>query len=281
MTSASLHQPNAFPWLKLVDKILSSDVWIAYDTAQYTRTEFHSRQLIKGRQGSVWLSIPVVTSGRSRFQALRDVEIARATDWRAAHLRLLREHYLRAPFYAEVREIIDPVYRRDHRYLVDFNVELTATLLGYLGSRTRIVRASGLPHDGDRTQRVIELNRAVGADTHLTSSYHRTAIDIDWDRVAGAGIGVRSQQFTHPVHNQLHGPFVSGLSVLDLLCNHGAASAGLMRSLRLVPVVRRAETFAGAAGGPADEPDVVVETPGAPGAPASPVRPRRVAAAGS
>lgn len=51
MRSACLHQPNAFPWTKLVDKILGSDVWIVYDTAQYARTEFHSRQLIKGRQG--------------------------------------------------------------------------------------------------------------------------------------------------------------------------------------------------------------------------------------
>ena len=34
----SVHQPNFMPWLKLLDKILASDVYIAYDTAQFTKT---------------------------------------------------------------------------------------------------------------------------------------------------------------------------------------------------------------------------------------------------
>jgi hypothetical protein len=224
MTSACLHQPNAFPWVKLVDKVLASDVWVVYDTAQYTRTEFHSRQLIKGRQGPVWLSVPVTTAGRSARQPLVDVEICDRTDWRAAHLRLLREHYLRAPCYDQLCALVEPVYRRDHRYLVDFTLDLTTAVVRFLGGRTEIVRASALPHDGDRTQRLIDLTRAVGADVHVTSSYHHAAIDLDWSRVADAGITVCEQQFTHPVYPQRHGPFVPRLSVLDLLANCGADS---------------------------------------------------------
>jgi hypothetical protein len=228
VTSACLHQPNVFPWTKLVDKIMASDVWVVYDTAQYTRTEFHSRQLIKGRQGPVWLSVPVVSAGRRGHRALRDVEICDRTDWRSAHLRLLREHYLRAPCYGLLRDLVEPVYRRDHRYLVDFSVDLTTAVLCCLGARTEVVRASDLPHEGDRTGRLIELTRAVGADVHVTSSYHRAAIDLDWERVAAAGITIREQQFVHPVYPQLHGPFVPGLSVLDLLANCGAGSAAFL-----------------------------------------------------
>ena len=63
---ASLHQPNFLPWTKLFDKILASDVYIAYDSVQYTHSEFHARQWITGRDGPVWLSAPVLTRGRSR-----------------------------------------------------------------------------------------------------------------------------------------------------------------------------------------------------------------------
>lgn len=236
MTSACLHQPNAYPWAKLVDKILGSDVWIVYDTAQYTRTEFHNRQVVKGRQGPVWLTIPIVTAGRPRFQPLKDVEISSGSDWRNAHLRLLREHYLRAPFYEEVRDLIDPVYRRNPQWLVDFNVDLAATVLEYLGSRTRIVRASELPHDGDRTQRVIDLNRAAGCDTHITSSWFNPAIGLDWQRFADAGITVREQVFPEPVYPQLHGEFQPRLSVLDLLFNCGKGAARYLPGQSVAPL---------------------------------------------
>jgi WbqC-like protein family len=237
MTSACLHQPNAYPWAKLVDKILGCDVWIVYDTAQYTRTEFHSRQVVKGRQGPVWLTIPIVSAGRPRFQPLRDVEISRGSDWRAAHLRLLREHYLHAPYYDEVRDLIQPVFDQDHRWLVDFNVDVTATLLDYLGSRTRIVRASELAHDGDRTQRLIDLNRSAGCDTHVTSSWANPAIGLDWQRIADAGISVREQVFRDPIYPQLHGAFQPHLSVLDLLFNCGRDAAAYLPGRSCAPVM--------------------------------------------
>jgi hypothetical protein len=235
VASACLHQPNAYPWVKLIDKILGSDVWIVYDTAQYTRTEFHSRGMVKGRQGLIWLTIPVVTAGRPRFQPLRDVEISRGEDWQAAHLRLLREHYLHAPHYDEIRDLLDSLYRRDHRWLVDFNVELTAAVLDYLGSRTRIIRASELPHAGDRTQRLIDLTVAAGCDTHVTSSRFNPSIGIDWQRVADAGLAVREQVFTEQVHPQLHGAFVPRLSVLDLLFNCGRGAVTHLPGLSVAP----------------------------------------------
>jgi hypothetical protein len=42
-----VHQPNFLPWLKLLDKILGSDVYVAYDSVIYTRSEYHDRQRIK------------------------------------------------------------------------------------------------------------------------------------------------------------------------------------------------------------------------------------------
>src|SRR5664279_2683911 len=99
MTTACLHQPNFLPWAKLIDKILASDVWIVYDSVQYTKTEFHSRQRVKGRHGPVWLVVPVVRSGRPRFQTLSDVELCADHDWRSAHLRLLHEHYHRTAYW--------------------------------------------------------------------------------------------------------------------------------------------------------------------------------------
>ncbi|BAS16657.1 conserved hypothetical protein [Arthrobacter sp. Hiyo8] len=49
MVIVSVHQPNFMPWLKLLAKVLASDVYVAYDSVQFTRQEFHARQLLKSR----------------------------------------------------------------------------------------------------------------------------------------------------------------------------------------------------------------------------------------
>src|SRR6266513_1133053 len=105
----SVHQPNFLPWTKLFDKVLGSDVYIAYDSVQYTHSEFHSRQRITGRDGPVWLAVPVLKSGRGR-QLLCAVELAEDHAWRAAHLRLLTEHYRGAPYFREVMAVLEGVY---------------------------------------------------------------------------------------------------------------------------------------------------------------------------
>ena len=122
-TRVSVHQPNFMPWTKLFDKVLGSDIYVAYDSVQYTRTEFHSRQRIAGRDGPVWLSVPVLTRGRGR-QPLHTVELVGGTAWRVAHLRLLTEHYRGAPYFREVMAVLEEAYQGDDGLLVDFNLRV-------------------------------------------------------------------------------------------------------------------------------------------------------------
>jgi hypothetical protein len=237
VTVACLHQPNFLPWVKLIDKIVASDIWLVYDSAQYTKTEFHSRQRIKGPQGAVWLSVPVITAGRPRFQTLRDVRLCTDHDWRRANQRLLREHYARAPYWADVQDLLDPAYHAPHRYLVDFNLHIITSLLAYLGCSTTLVRTSAFSDDGDRTDRLIRFNQAVSAQEHLTSTWASDEVALDWGRVAAAGITVREQHFHEPVHPQAYGPFRPNLSIIDLIAHCGRESAGLLTEGRLTRVV--------------------------------------------
>ena len=45
MVGVCLHQPNYLPWTKLLAKIAMSDVYVAYDSVQFTRSEYHNRQV--------------------------------------------------------------------------------------------------------------------------------------------------------------------------------------------------------------------------------------------
>jgi hypothetical protein len=230
-TRVSVHQPNFLPWTKLFDKVLASDVYIAYDSVQYTHSEFHSRQWIAGRDGPVWLSVPVLTRGRGR-QPLCAVELVPDRTWRAAHLRLLTEHYRRAPYFREVFGLLEGVYSDDDHLLADFNLRLLAALLEYVGATVRVIRATSLDHEGDNTERIIQLTQAVAGDVHLTSTYGTPRQYIDWARVADAGIAVESQHFSEPCYKQQFEPFRPDVSVVDLLFAVGPAAAALLSERR-------------------------------------------------
>lgn len=229
--AVSVHQPNFLPWLKLLDKILASDVYVAYDTVQYTKSEYHSRQQVKQQSGPVWLSVPAL-SVRGGYQLIQDVRIDGGQRFREKHLRTLSRAYGRAEYFDEIYPLVKEVYRRGHDWLADLNVDLIEAFCRYLGSPVRIVRASSLTHDGDNTERLVRLVRQAGGDTHLTSTVNTERQYIDWGRMHAAGISVREQSFEHPVYNQLWGDFTPHLAALDMLFCCGRDTAEILEANR-------------------------------------------------
>lgn len=227
MTVVSVHQPNFAPWLKLLAKILDSDVWIAYDTVQFTRSEFHARQRVLTYTGPTWLTVPVrrVPGVREPIAAVR---IETAQPWARRHLKILRAGYAKTACFDEVHDLVESVYSRQYDLLADLNVALVDAITGYLGSPVKIVRASTVDHAGDNTARLVDLVAAVGGTVHLTSTYGTERTYIDWDRVTAAGIEVRPQRFEHPRYEQAWPGFTPGLSCLDLLFARGRETAELL-----------------------------------------------------
>ena len=229
MVTVSVHQPNFMPWLKLLAKVLESDVHVAYDSVQFTRQEFHARQRFRTRAGSpAWLTAPVLSTGTR--QILNTVRLVPDTGWRGAHLHFLETHYSQAPYFGEVFPLILAVYERRHPLLVDHNLDLLEQLCRYLGSGVRIIRATGLEHTGTREERLLDLVRNAGGDAHLTST--TTTHFIDWTGFDDAGIPVYLQTFEHPVYPQGTGAFTPNLAAADLLFHTGKVAGDILASCR-------------------------------------------------
>jgi hypothetical protein len=234
--TVSIHQPNFLPWLKLLDKILASDVYVAYDTAQYTKTEYHARQKVKSFSGPVWLTVPI-RHVRGVRQTLKDVRIDNSQPFRRKHLKVLRTSYERTPHFDEVFPVIEEIYGRDHEYLVDLNLDLITSFCSYLGGPVRIVRASTLPHDGERAERLVRLVQAVGGTCHLTSTFGGDHQEVDWPLFHEAGVRITAQQFEHPDYDQIGSGFEPNLAAVDMLFSCGRDTRTIVeRGRQLVPV---------------------------------------------
>jgi hypothetical protein len=219
-------QPSYLPWLGYFDQMRRADVFVHYDDVQYDRDGWRNRNRIRTRQGWQWLSVPVRLGGRFG-QSVSEVEVDNRSLWSRKHLMSIEQSYARARHLADYLPRLAAVLSRPWAKLVDLNLALTAELADMLGLRPAVRRSSELGVPGSRCERLVAICRAVGADHYLTGDAAKDYLDEEL--FARAGIRVEYQQYQHPVYPQLHGDFVSHLSVVDLLCNCGPESLAILK----------------------------------------------------
>jgi WbqC-like protein family len=218
VTTLVILQPGYLPWLGYFDLLHKADVFVHYDDVQFDKHGWRNRNRVKGPKGAVWLSVPVLHSGRSE-QSIHDVEIDNRHSWRRKHLSTVGQFYARAPFIESVLPRLQDILERPWPRLVELDLALIAWLAAELGITTPCHRASELGISGDRNERLINLCRHFGATRYLSGN---AALDyLDVTRFTAADIEVAWHDYAHPTYTQLHGAFVPYLSVLDLILNVG------------------------------------------------------------
>jgi hypothetical protein len=141
--------------------------------------------------------------------------------------------YARARFFPEFSVLFESLYRHASESLLDYNLLALDSLADALGIERNWVLASKLDAVGQKSELVLDICRRLGATVYYSGRQGSTYLKRDeFDR---AGIGIRVQNFTHPIYEQVfmrEAGFVPNLSVVDLLFNCGAQSGGaLLRSL--------------------------------------------------
>jgi len=228
MTVAAIHQPNYLPWLGYFHKIKAADIFVLLDTVDYQSGNAFSvtnRTRIKGANGAVLLTVPV--SGKTVSRRIQDVRVESSTPWARKHLRSIELSYRRAPYFSPVFDVLEAVLSSPPVSLAELNSRFIVELSGYLRLNVPLVSASSLGIESvDRNQRLIEVCKKVGATTYLSGQGGRKYNDEVL--FSQHGITVSYTRFAHPEYPQLHGDFVSGLSVIDAIFNCGTGAARLI-----------------------------------------------------
>lgn len=213
---ASIHQPQYLPWLGYIDKIGRSDIFIFLDNVQYKKNEWQNRNRIKTAQGWQWITVPVLY----RFpEKINEVRINNNVNWRRKHITAIETNYRKAPYFNKYFPYLEEIYKMDWEKLVDINISLIRNILDLFGIRKRLFIASEIETREDPNGRLIDLCKAVGADTYLSGIGGPGYMDMD--AFEKEGIKVIIQDFKHPVYPQLYGGFEPNLSSIDLLFNCG------------------------------------------------------------
>jgi len=228
----AIHQPHFLPWLGYLHRMARADLFVLLDHVQFERRNYQNRTMIRMDGEVRWFTVPVMQrSQKERIVEKRvDNRMEGARGWGAGHLRTLKHAYREAPFLGHYGPQLLGLFETEWERLVDLNQAALDLLREAFDIRTPLVRSSELDVEGARGELILDICRAVGADT-LLAGLGGSRGYLDVEAFARAGVRVEFQQFRHPQYRQCGPqPFIPGLSAIDALFNCGPASRAMLRA---------------------------------------------------
>ena len=168
----------------------------------YIKRSQRNRAQILSANGVMSLTVNVENANRPR-QRIRDVRIDYSKRWQHQHWVSILSAYKSSPYFDHYAHLLEPYYKREWRYLVDYNMEYLSTLL-----------------------------RLLGVDNKVNISERYVAAregDLDLRPKHNEGSTFVAEPYFQVFSDRM--PFEANLSILDLLMCEGpqAVNAVLMR----------------------------------------------------
>ncbi len=195
---------------------------VVADTFAFSRQATHNRARIRTATGSQWLTVP--RQHAPVGTPLLAVGVV-GDGWPRRHRHALRTAYGMAPFYEHLAPEIDALLAEPHTSIGALATATTRWTLRHLGVTVPVAVASEVP---DAPSTLVDVWRAVGGGIFLSRP---DAAERDRAILAPVdGTVAVARLDPAAAYRQTFPGFVGGLSALDLLMNHGPASAEWLRA---------------------------------------------------
>lgn len=212
-------QSNYLPWRGYFDIIQQSELFVFYDDVKFTKNDWRNRNILKSPNGPIWLTVPCP----KKYDVLISEVVPTNAQWQEKHWRTILQLYGKAPFFSRFAPFFEDFYLGQ---TWDSLSVLNQQLIKHIAIEcfhldTEFQSSSDRVLEGVKSERLLDLLQQVGASEYVSGPAARSYIDEDDFRTRGINIhwmdygGYRE-------YRQLHPPFMSNVSILDLLFNVGA-----------------------------------------------------------
>jgi hypothetical protein len=218
MTTVAIHQPQYLPYLGFFQKLSQCDIFVAMDNVQFQRRGVQNRNKIKTQRGEQWLTVPVRHKTRDQ-ELINEMQINHEQPWAQKQLGSIVTNYGKAPFFQSYIAEIEHLFAQTWNNLCDLDMALVQWMMEKLDLKVPIVYLSNLEVEGQKSELLINICRAVDAHTYLSGTGGKRYMELA--EFKDADIQVRWQDFCFPTYDQLFPElgFIPNLSILDtLLC---------------------------------------------------------------
>ena len=221
------HQPVYLPWLGLFHKIALAETFVYFDQVQYLPKDWMNRNKIRTKSGSIWLTVPVLRKGYRDLKT-SEIEINNSIDWQKKHFRSISLNYKKSPYFENYIPFFEDVYSRKWKFLGDLNEYMLKWFLDELGIKVNFLNANDFKFQGEKSSLILNMCKELNASTYIFGTLGKDYANVH--EFEKNNIKLIFQDYNHPKYSQLYSEFVSHLSVIDLLFNHGPKSLEIILS---------------------------------------------------
>lgn len=225
-------QPTYMPWLGYFEMIDATEQFIVFDHVQFEPGSWQQRNQIRGPNGPILLTIPVLSDGTQSI-SIAEKRIDYRQGWVRKHIRSIESAYRKAPYFDRYMDGIRSILSVEPEKLVDLTLPMIRFVADGLGIKTVLRRSSEVlsaedEKQLDKTGRVINLCRKMGVNMLYDGA--AAAAFLETERMRSSGVEIVFQQYEHPTYPQVGRGFLSHMSAIDLLFNCGDESLSILRS---------------------------------------------------
>ncbi len=230
----AIHQPQYLPYGGFFHKLSLSDLYVVMDDAQYDK-RFTNRNRIISPNGSIWISVPI--NKKQKFAPNSEVEINNELPWQDIHWKRLQLSYNNSRFFHLYRDYFEQLYEKEWKMLFDLDLETLKQVMSWLGLKIKVVLESELGISSKSTERLVDVCKAVGADTYIAGSGSKSYMDESLFK--RNGVDVEYQNWVPLEYTQhLAKEFLPNLSIVDMLANLGPDTMQVIRDGSPLVVLR-------------------------------------------
>tara|TARA_Y100000114_G_scaffold31134_1_gene26733 strand:+ start:13608 stop:14189 length:582 start_codon:yes stop_codon:yes gene_type:complete len=165
----TIHQPEHFPYMGFFQKMKKSDVFVCLDNVRFRKNYFQNRNRFPNKNGiDEWFGVPVSKNCSSTI--IKDV---------------LVNDKAQNQWYRKVVNKISYNFGHDFSEIYSYNTLLEINMRGIEWAReqmkieTPIVYASQLGVSGSKTELLVDICRALNAETYLSGPSGINYLDVD------------------------------------------------------------------------------------------------------
>lgn len=216
----SAHQPHYIPWIGYINRLLLADKFVVMDNMEFTNNNFIHRNRIIQNNKPLLLTLPIKNK-KKLHQPIKEIELDFSHKFRglAKHIKSIDYNYSNRIGFEEFFPLLDLILSKNHKWLIDVNMDLILLIKEYLKIDTEIILASEKKIGGQKEDALFlslmentncnELLLGMGASTKY----------IDDCTIKNSGKEIFYQNFNHPIYPQTSREFIKGVSIIDLLFN--------------------------------------------------------------
>lgn len=213
-------QSNYIPWKGYFSIIGKSDVFVFYDSVQFTKNDWRNRNQIQTSNGLLWLSVPV---GQKISRKINEVQITE-DGWQKKHYKTIKLNYQKAPYFKDYDGFLQTVFlEKKWDKLSDLNQYLIKTISKeFLNFETEFIDDTALSFSGDPTEKLLQIVKSLNGTRYLSGPAAKDYLDES--RFINNGIQLEYIKYEFPIYRSTFSEFTHYVSVLDLLFHCGSSS---------------------------------------------------------